>query len=76
MIPDRTAQEVDEALEAGDELWAFKLVVQARDQLATMIGTGDEPSAAWLVRTRPISDARYDVLLAACQAGSLRVYRG
>jgi transcriptional regulator with XRE-family HTH domain len=65
MIPDRTAAEVDEALNAGDELWAFKLVVQARDQLATMIRTGDEASAAWLVRTRPISDSRYDVLLAA-----------
>ena len=65
MTPDRTAAEVDEALRDGDELWAFKLVVQARDEVATMIRTGDEASAAWLFRSRPISDERYDVLLAA-----------
>lgn len=65
MTPDLTAEAVDEAIQEGDELWAFKLVVQARDEVATMIRIGDEASAAWLFRSRPISDERYDVLLAA-----------
>ncbi|WP_432940176.1 helix-turn-helix domain-containing protein [Kribbella sp. CA-253562] len=65
MTPDRTAEEVDEALRSGDEDWAFKLVVQARDQLRAMLERNDPASDAWLLRSRPISDPRYDALLAA-----------
>lgn len=65
MTPDRTADEVNEALQATDEDWAFKLIVQARDHLAEMLENEDPGSDAWLLRSRPISDARYEALLAA-----------
>jgi hypothetical protein len=68
MTPDATAAEVDDALDAGDGDWAFKLIVQARDHLATMLNTDDPAADAWLVRSRSISDARYDALLAALVA--------
>lgn len=65
MTPDRTADEVNEALDAGDEHWALKLIVQARDQLVEMLDDDDGGSDAWLLRSRTISDARYEALLAA-----------
>jgi transcriptional regulator with XRE-family HTH domain len=65
MTPDRTAAEVNEALQVSDEDWAFKLIVQARDHLAEMLENEDPASDAWLLRSRPISDARYEALLAA-----------
>jgi hypothetical protein len=65
MTPDRTAEEVNEALQAKDEDWAFKLIVQARDQLAEMLENEDPAGDAWLLRSRPISDARNEALLAA-----------
>jgi hypothetical protein len=50
VTPDRTAEEVNTALQAGDEDWAFKLIVQARDHLAEMLKNEDPASDAWLVR--------------------------
>lgn len=65
MTPDYTADQINEALAAGNEAWAFKLIMQARDHLAEMLKSGDEGSNAWLVRSRQIVDPRYDALLAA-----------
>ncbi len=65
MTPDRTSDKVDEALRAGDEDWAFKLVIQARDQLRAMLAGSDPAADAWLLRSAAISDPRYDALLAA-----------
>jgi len=65
MTPDHTADHIDEALAAGDEGWAFKLVMQARDHLAEMLRSGEKASDAWLVRSHQIADPRYDALLAA-----------
>lgn len=68
MTPDATATEVNEALVAGDNTWAFKLIIQARDHLATMLDADDPAADAWLLRSRSISDTRYDALLAALVA--------
>lgn len=65
MTPDATISDVDAALRAGDDGWAFKLVVQARDHLAAMLEADDPAADAWLVRGTAIVDTRYDALLAA-----------
>ncbi|HET6293404.1 MAG TPA: helix-turn-helix transcriptional regulator [Kribbella sp.] len=65
MTPDRTSKQVNEALRADDEEWAFKLVIQARDQLAEMLQRHDPAVNAWLLRSTSISDPRYDALLSA-----------
>jgi transcriptional regulator with XRE-family HTH domain len=65
MTPDRTVARIDEALQAGDENWAFKLVIQARDQLRAMLESSDPAADAWLLRSAAASDPRYDALLAA-----------
>jgi hypothetical protein len=58
MTPDRTAEEVNEALQAKDEDWAFKLNVQPRDQLAEMLE--NEDPAGWLLRSRPLQVSSSD----------------
>ncbi len=65
MTPDRTASDANESLRAGDEAWAFKLIVQARDHVAAMLDADDPAADAWLVRGQQITDARYEALLAA-----------
>jgi transcriptional regulator with XRE-family HTH domain len=65
MTPDRTIDEINESLAGGDEEWAFKLTLQARDQLAYMLQNDDPASDAWLLRSREISDPRFETLLAA-----------
>jgi transcriptional regulator with XRE-family HTH domain len=65
MTPSRTAAQVNEALRSRDEDWAFKLVIQARDQLRAMLSASDPAADAWLLRSTAISDPRYDALLAA-----------
>ncbi|MEV8372743.1 helix-turn-helix transcriptional regulator [Kribbella sp. NPDC056861] len=64
MTPDRTIDQINAALADGDEDWAFKLVLQARDQLAYQLRTDDPTGDAWLLRSREIADPRYDTLLA------------
>jgi transcriptional regulator with XRE-family HTH domain len=68
MTPDATVTEVNDALNTGDDIWAFKLIIQARDHLATMLDADDPAADAWLLRSHPISDPRYDALLAALVA--------
>ena len=68
MTPDATSTEVNEALAAGDEAWAFKMIIQARDHLATMLDAGNPAADAWLLRSLTITDPRYDALLAAVVA--------
>ncbi|WP_020388509.1 helix-turn-helix domain-containing protein [Kribbella catacumbae] len=65
MIPDRTIDEINAALADGDEEWAFKLALQARDQLAYQLRSHDPASDAWLLRSREITDPRFETLLAA-----------
>ena len=68
MTPDSTADQINDALRAGDEDWAFKLAIQARDQLAEMLANQDPAADVWRIRSREISDPHYDVLLAALVA--------
>ncbi len=65
MIPDRAAEEINKALRAGDEGWAFNLVIQARDHLAEMLDSNDRGSDSSLLRSRRVTDPRYETLLAA-----------
>jgi len=65
MTPDRTIEEINESLADGNEEWAFKLALQARDQLAYMLQNEDPAGDAWLLRSREIVDPRFETLLAA-----------
>lgn len=65
MTPDQAASAIDKALASGDEQWAFKLAIQARDHVAEMLDRQDPGSDAWLFRAQGISDSRYEALLAA-----------
>ncbi|QNE18075.1 helix-turn-helix transcriptional regulator [Kribbella qitaiheensis] len=65
MTPDRTIDEINESLADGNEEWAFKLALQARDQLAYMLQNNDPGSDAWLRRSHEVSDPRFETLLAA-----------
>ncbi|MFI5708853.1 helix-turn-helix domain-containing protein [Kribbella sp. NPDC051620] len=65
MTPDRTIDEINATLAEGDEQWAFKLVLQARDQLAYQLRNHEMGSDAWLLRSREIADPRFETLLAA-----------
>jgi len=64
-VPDSAIDAINEALRDGDEEWAFKLVVQARDHLCDMFDAADAGSDAWLLRSRQVDDLRYDTLLCA-----------
>jgi transcriptional regulator with XRE-family HTH domain len=65
MTPDRTIDEINAALGEGDEQWAFKLALQARDQLAYQLRAEDPAGDTWLLRSRKIADPRFETLLAA-----------
>lgn len=74
MTPDRTIDEINAALAEGDEEWAFKLALQARDQLAYQLGHQDPGTDAWLLRSREIRDPRFETLLAALVGHEYETY--
>lgn len=55
------AAEVERALRGGDELMAFKMIIQARDHLRTLADAEDV--AEWSVEPPRIRDPRFDTLL-------------
>jgi hypothetical protein len=59
MTPDRTIEEINESLADGNEEWAFKLALRARDQLAHMLQNDDPGGDAWLLRSREITAGRH-----------------
>lgn len=65
MTPQRTASALAAALADGDERWAFKIVTQARDQVAEMLASIGSPAGAWESRPGSSGDDRWDALLAA-----------
>jgi len=65
-----TVEAVQEELSAGDELMAFKMVVQGCDHLARLDNPDDVEE--WAVTPMPIPDARYDTLLRALTARTMR----
>lgn len=57
------------ALEEGDEDWAFRLIVQARDHLRRL---DPVDVALWAEEPPSTGDRRFDLLLAAVAARTLR----
>jgi hypothetical protein len=68
MTADSTVRAVNEALENGDHLWAFKMVVQGRDHLRLLLTHGHGTLDSWAHRSVRIVDERYDLLLRALVA--------
>ncbi|MBK9695991.1 MAG: helix-turn-helix transcriptional regulator [Propionibacteriaceae bacterium] len=69
--PDATAAAVDQTLNAGDEDFALRLVLQARDDVR---GGATQPAdlrQVWAHRARRITDERFDTLLRAIIAHEL-----
>lgn len=65
MTPPRTAGALATALARDDERWAFKLVTQARDQVASLLASPGSLVDAWEARPGTSGDDRWDALLAA-----------
>lgn len=70
--PDGTARAVNRALGEGDEDFALRLVLQARDDLSDPAHSDALVRRVWRQRGRPIKDARFDVLLRAVVAHELK----
>lgn len=63
-----TAAAAAAATAAGDEGWAFVVVLQGRDHLRELLPTQPELVSAWEAAPRSTQSARWDVLLAAVTA--------
>lgn len=65
MTPDATADVVNQSLKEGDETWALRMILQARDDLR--LAEAEAPGAlpAWRTRAKTIKDERFDVLFRA-----------
>lgn len=68
MTPQVARQALKEAIARGDELWAFKIATQARDQVREMLRSPDAPAAAWETKPGGCGDERWDSLVAALVA--------
>jgi transcriptional regulator with XRE-family HTH domain len=68
MTPQSTAREIRGALRHEDETWAFKMALQARDQLGDLLGSGSSLVSAWAAAPPSTGDRRWDALLAALTA--------
>jgi transcriptional regulator with XRE-family HTH domain len=65
MTPQSTAKAISRAARSGDDLWALKMALQARDQLRELLRTDDPAVVAWSAAPRSTGDRRWDALLAA-----------
>lgn len=65
MTPQSTRRALKDAIAQGDDRWAFKIAIQARDQIRAMLAAADEPAAAWETRPASTGDEKWDALLAA-----------
>lgn len=63
-----SAAKIREALREGDETWAFKMALQARDHLRLILETLPALAGAWEARPRSTGSAGWDTLLAALTA--------
>lgn len=68
MTAPQTAVEIGRALREGDETWAFKMALQARDHLRLILETQPTLASAWEARPRSTGSAEWDTLLAALTA--------
>ena len=70
MTAREAATNVEKELATGDEVMAFRMIVQARDHLRSLSTTEDIEE--WGVTPMPLSDTRWDTLLRAVAARTLR----
>ena len=67
MTPPVTARVIREALDRGDEIWAFKMAIQARDDVRELLNS-PEPTPAvdvWDARPGSTGKEQWDTLFAA-----------
>lgn len=65
MTPNDTADLVNKALRRGDEDWAFRMLLQARDDLRLAEREEEGDLLAWKYRAKAINDERFDTLFRA-----------
>jgi hypothetical protein len=65
MTPDATADVVNQSLKEGDETWALRMILQARDDLRLAETEAPDALPAWRTRAKTIKDERFDVLFRA-----------
>src|SRR3569623_773425 len=65
MTPDSAADAVNRALSGGDEDFALRMILQARDDLRASTDDSASARAAWERRARHIEDDRFDTLFRA-----------
>lgn len=65
MTPDETAEVVNRSLKEGNETWALRMILQARDDLRLAETEAPEVLPAWRTRANAIKDDRFDVLFRA-----------
>lgn len=63
MTPDDAAEAVDRALADGDEDFALRMILQARDDLRANGAGSEDMRRVWERRVRRIEDERFDTLL-------------
>jgi transcriptional regulator with XRE-family HTH domain len=68
MTPQSAVREIRGALRQGDESWALKMALQARDQLCELLRLGSSLVPAWGAAPPSTGDRRWDALLAALTA--------
>lgn len=71
MTPNSTAAAVNRALAAGDEDFALRMILQARDDLRLAVAEAPSVVHVWSHRTVRIEDARFDALFRAVIAHEL-----
>ncbi|TQK71006.1 helix-turn-helix domain-containing protein [Nocardioides sp. SLBN-35] len=65
LTPDLAQRALKDAVDEGDEAWAFKIAVQARDQVRELLATPGAPADAWEARPSARTTDRWDALLGA-----------
>src|SRR5262245_13896078 len=65
MTPQDAVDAIATALAEGDEIWAYKMSLQARDHLRALLTMEPTLAGAWEAAPRPSGHPEWDVLLAA-----------
>ena len=65
MTPQTATREIRQALREGDDIWALKMALQARDHLHELLRVEDPAANSWKGAPRSTGDDRWDAFLAA-----------
>lgn len=68
MTPSSTVEAVATALAEPDEIWVFKLALQARDDLREMLASRPDAAAAWRAAPQSTGHPEWDTFLATLAA--------